>query len=588
MNFLKQVYSIVDCKNKELVILVLFFICLSLLDVIGIGLIAPYFSLISGNEAYSEYLLNMLTSFGFSADKNIVYIVASVVLFLVFFVKTMAVIIVNRKIINFSLGQELKLRNKLMRKYQSMSYIEYISRNSSEYIYSIQALTSQYTGQVLSTILRMSGDFFVAVAIISLLAYQDIQMLMTLLIIFLLIIFFYDFIFKKKVMLYGKHSNTHISRMISGVSESMRGFKEIKVLRCEKYFHNIVNFNASKSAVYNFKNQVVNIASRYMIELGLILFVVMAVLKSVLVNADIGELIPTLAVFGVAAIRLVPIANATTTSLLHLRHGKNTVNILCNDLKETDFNDSPPNVECSNAESEFVSIEAKHLNFSYAKLEVKALTDISLKINSGEVIGFIGRSGSGKTTLVDVMLGILPVAEGNSILYNGSPLADHINELYSHIAYIPQEVFLIDDTIRSNVALGVEKDDIDEDAVRSAVYKSKLDEVVNQLQDGLDTPIGENGIKLSGGQRQRIALARAFYHKRDVLIMDESTSALDNETEEEILKEIREFKGKKTLIVIAHRLTTLRYCDRIYELENGKIINFGSYKEMILDKDRAW
>jgi ABC-type multidrug transport system fused ATPase/permease subunit len=412
-------------------------------------------------------------------------------------------------------------------------------------------------------------------------------MLMTLLIIFLLIIFFYDFIFKKKVMLYGERLNTHISRMISGISESMRGFKEIKVLRCEKYFYNLVSFNAAKYSIYSFKNQVVNVASRYMIELGLILFVVMVVLKSVLVNSDIGELIPTLAVFGVAAIRLVPIANSATNSLLHLRHGRNTLNILCSDLKGTDLNDSPPNVVCNNVESEFVSIEAKNLDFSYAKLEVKALTDISLKINSGEVIGFIGRSGSGKTTLVDVMLGILPVAKDNSILYNGSPLADHINELYSHIAYIPQEVFLIDDTLRSNVALGVEKDDIDEDAVRSAVYKSKLDEVVNQLQDGLDTPIGENGIKLSGGQRQRIALARAFYHKRDVLIMDESTSALDNETEEEILKEIREFKGKKTLIVIAHRLTTLRYCDRIYELENGKIINFGSYKEMILDRDRV-
>jgi len=583
MSFLKQIFSIVDCKNKELINLVLFFIFLSLLDVVGIGLIAPYFALISGDNTYSEYLLYMLVDFGFSDNENNVFIFSSVILLATFFVKTIVAIMVNRNIISFSLKQEFKLKTKLMGQYQSMPYVEYIARDSSEYIYNIQVLTSQYTNQVLSVVLRMSGDFFVSIAIVSLLAYQDIQMLMTLLLVFFLIVFFYDLVFKRKVMLYGKLSNKHISRMISGISEGMRGFKEIRVLGRERYFYNAVGFNAAKSMVYSFKNQVLSVVPRHMIEFGLIIFVVMVVLKSTIISSDISELIPTLAVFAVAAMRLVPIANSVSTSLLHLRHGKNTVDILYRDLNK---GGKTPVDTCADTESDFVSLEVKRLSFYYAKSKEKILTDISLKINSGDAIGFIGHSGSGKTTLIDVMLGLLPVFESGSILYNGRPLVNHVNELHSHVAYIPQEVFLINDTLRNNIALGVEKEGVDEDAVRDAISKSRLDMVVSKFQDGLNTLIGENGIKLSGGQRQRIALARAFYHKRDVLIMDESTSALDNEIEEEVLKEIKRLKRKKTLIVIAHRYTTLRYCDHIYELENGRIIDSGSYKKMILEKDR--
>jgi ABC-type multidrug transport system fused ATPase/permease subunit len=222
------------------------------------------------------------------------------------------------------------------------------------------------------------------------------------------------------------------------------------------------------------------------------------------------------------------------------------------------------------------------INYSYNGRKKTSLSDISLEIKAGDSIGFMGPSGSGKTTLIDILLGLLTPEKG-LILYNGQPLNSHISEWNAHVSYLPQEVFLIDDTLQSNIAFGMKKDKVDNLRLNDAIQKSQLDELVSQLDQGVDTLVGERGVQLSGGQRQRIALARAFYHERDVLIMDESTSAMDNEIEAEILKEILRLKEKKTVIIIAHRLTTLQHCDRIYKIMNGKIVEFGSYEELVLN-----
>jgi ABC-type multidrug transport system fused ATPase/permease subunit len=229
-----------------------------------------------------------------------------------------------------------------------------------------------------------------------------------------------------------------------------------------------------------------------------------------------------------------------------------------------------------------MSIELVKINYSYNGRKKTSLSDISLEIKAGDSIGFMGPSGSGKTTLIDILLGLLTPEKG-LILYNGQPLNSHISEWNAHVSYLPQEVFLVDGTLQSNIAFGMKKDKVDNLRLNDAIQKSQLDELVSQLDQGVDTLVGERGVQLSGGQRQRIALARAFYHERDVLIMDESTSAMDNEIEAEILKEILRLKEKKTVIIIAHRLTTLQHCDRIYKIMNGKIVEFGSYEELVLN-----
>ena len=195
----------------------------------------------------------------------------------------------------------------------------------------------------------------------------------------------------------------------------------------------------------------------------------------------------------------------------------------------------------------------------------------------------MGSSGSGKTTLVDVLLGLLDPQEGE-ISYNGKPMGDSLSKWRSQVAYLPQQVFLIDNTFRNNIALGMEDEEINDIQLHEAIRQARLKDLVEQLPNGVETLLGERGIRLSGGQRQRVSLARAFYHGRSVLVMDEATSSLDNETELEIVDEIKHLKGKKTMIVIAHRLSTIQHCTRIYRLENGEITGSGSPEHMFDNK----
>jgi len=221
-----------------------------------------------------------------------------------------------------------------------------------------------------------------------------------------------------------------------------------------------------------------------------------------------------------------------------------------------------------------------NISFRYPMAEHDALSQLVIEIHAGESIGLIGSSGSGKTTLVDTLLGLMEPQQGK-ITFNGKPLMESLTIWRSHVAYLPQQVFLIDNTLRRNIALGIVDEEIDEHRLMSALDKARLLELVEQLPEGIDTLLGEKGVRLSGGQRQRVALARAFYHERDVLVMDEATSALDNETEQEIVEEIQRLKGKKTMIVIAHRLTTVQHCDRIYKMEKGKIVASGTPQEIL-------
>ena len=206
--------------------------------------------------------------------------------------------------------------------------------------------------------------------------------------------------------------------------------------------------------------------------------------------------------------------------------------------------------------------------------------NINLTIKSGESVGFIGPSGSGKTTLVDVILGLFEPQEGE-ILYNGLELKSEISNWRAKVAYLPQEIFLIDNSLRCNIAFGFNDKRIDDLNLHNALKQARLSELVDELPLGIKTMLGERGVRLSGGQRQRVALARAFYHGRNILVMDEATSSLDNETEREIVEEIKHLKGRKTIIVVAHRLTTVQHCDRIYRLEEGRIVDTGSFRQVV-------
>jgi len=555
----------------------------SLLDLAGIGLIAPYVALIINPELFLESdTHSFLVSIGFSLEQDQLLVSLGITLIIIFLLKAVSSILILRSILKFSFQQEINLRSYLMFSYQHLPYSDYLQRNSSEYIHAIQSLTSQFSN-TLQMLLRLISESLVGLVILIMLAWSNIQALSLLILLLGGVIIIYDSTLRPKVREYGKMANYHAAKMLQGIHEGMEGLKEIRILGNENYFHQVVDCNAEIQAKISVAYNVISAVPRHLLELILITFVVLLVIGSISTGYELSTLLPVLSMFGVAAMRLAPSANQIISGITQLRFNRHGTSILYDDLSQIKgelTNDREELMRSNEKLIPFQQLELKKCSFSYPSTEEIALEDISMIIKSGDTIGLIGSSGAGKTTLVDLILGLLEPGKGE-ILYNGFELESKLLDWRSNVAYLPQQVFLIDNTLRCNVAMGVEEDKIDDNKLEKALRQARLDKLAGTLPQGTNTLLGERGIRLSGGQRQRIALARAFYFGRDVLVMDESTSALDNETEHEIVEEIRQLKGEKTIIVIAHRLTTLQHCDQVYRLENGKIIEYGSYNKIV-------
>jgi ATP-binding cassette, subfamily B, bacterial PglK len=585
INYLRKIYYLLGEGQKKIPLIIFLFVLSSLFDLAGLSLIAPFIGLALDTNVLDGVFGQIVLKIGLSQDKESLLLIISLVLLGVFLVKTLSNILINIIIINFSQSQEVRLRNLLMKSYQSLPYINYLNRNSSEYIHSIHNLTEHYASRLVLPLLRTIGDSIIGLFILGFLAWQNISALLTLTTLIGLLIIAYDRIIRHKVTIHGVNANKSATRMVEGINEGIEGLKEMRILGKKRYFAKIVSDSSAKFSFHNKRVQVLTGVPRYLLELIMITFIVLLVISAMLFGGNLQELIPTLGVFSVAALRLLPSANMLSVGLIDLRHGHDSVNRLYSDVKEFEHF-KPEKLEKNSEipEKEFQRITLDRISFLYPNASQKSLKQISLEIRAGESIGLMGASGSGKTTLIDLLLGLLDSQDG-VINYNGKPLNLFMRQWQSQVAYLPQQVFLIDDTLRQNVALEIDADKINEKLLYKALQQSRLMALVDQLPQGIDTVLGERGVRLSGGQRQRVALARAFYHERDILIMDEATSALDNKMEREIVKEIGRLKGKKTIIVIAHRLTTLQHCDRIYELKDGKIVNVGSYKDLVMSHD---
>jgi ATP-binding cassette, subfamily B, bacterial PglK len=587
--YIREIIYLIGDDKKKLPAMILLFLWLSILDLIGVGLIGPYATLVIDSGASDGILATVIETIGLPREKESLLIMMGFILVGIFFLKTVSAVWVNNKIIRFSLSQQVRLRSFLMQSYQNMPYIDFLQRNSSEYILSIQQYTQQYSNQVLMPLLRILSDAIVALVILGLLAWHNGPALVLLLGLLGVIIWGYDRFFRRKVYVYGKNANIANVSMLQGVREGIDGLKEIRILGCERYFHQNVQSGATDYSNYNGRSQVIGVVPRYLLELLMISFIVLLVIGTLFLEKDLQLLIPTLGMFAVASLRLLPSANQLSSSLIQVRSSRNAISHLYTDMRGFEQTEILSPVIRSELTCDiFRNLKLDNVFYRFPGASVSALNDVSMEIQDGESIGVIGSSGSGKTTLLDTILGLL-VPQKGVISYNGVRMDDSLLTLWrSQVAYIQQKVFLVDDTLRNNVALGVNSDKIDDENLNEALHNARLTDLVKKLPLGVHTMLGEQGVRLSGGQRQRVALARAFYHGRKVLVMDEATSALDHETEREIVDEIKRLKGKKTMIVIAHRMTTLEHCDRVYRFDNGKIVQIGTYNTVIANENKGY
>ena len=373
-------------------------------------------------------------------------------------------------------------------------------------------------------------------------------------------------------------THTHITRWgqmrlhhdglrIQAVLQGLGGVKDVKLLGREGDFLAQHSAHSTQSARAEQFRATLQQLPRLWLELVAVAGMALLVLSMLAQGRDIASIVPTLGLFAVAAFRLMPSVNRVLGAVQNLRFNLAPINTMHEELKLTEPEPTVHNIDGTAFQHNICLID---INYTYPNSAAPVLNSLSITIQKGESVGFIGPSGSGKSTLVDVILGLLPPSAGQ-VVVDGQDIQQNLRHWQNQIGYVPQSIYLTDDTLRRNVAFGVPNEQIDDAAIQRAIQAAQLDWFVTSLPNGLETLVGERGIRLSGGQRQRVGIARALYHDPSVLVLDEATSSLDTATESDVMQAVTTLQGTKTIIIVAHRLSTVKQCDRLYRVEQGRV-----------------
>jgi ABC-type multidrug transport system fused ATPase/permease subunit len=576
--YIQEIFYLLGKRRTKLFVMLLLFLISSLLDLVGLSLIGAYMALLVEPESMSSnYISDFFENFGVLLNFQELILYVGLGLIAIFFFKFLFSLFITATISRFSLNTIVFLRIRSVETIQKMPYLDLISRNSSEFIQAINAHVSEFTNVLRESLLLISNTV-VSIAILAFLAFTSPYAMLVLVGLLSLLYFGHSRLLASRLEEYGKLSVEGGVLTTKAFIEGLKGMKDLTILGTGNLFRDRI-LQASKLVVINqFKKEVINFMPKYVLEFFLIFFLVSLILTSFYINQNLNELVAVIGIFAVASVRLLPLVGAVVSSLGEVGFRREAVSFIYKYLREyeslTDNHESQNRFKPLNPKKgsklKLDTLRFEKVNFKYPSRNDNTLIDINLEIKQGEAVGIMGSSGAGKSTLLDLVLGFLEPTSGK-ILINDIPLNEQLISWRLSTAYLPQEVYLIDDSIANNIALGVKEPDIDFSKVNKALEDAQLLEFVDYLPERVNTNLGESGVKISGGQRQRIALARAFYFERDTLILDEATSALDSETEKEIIDKIKYLKGSKTLIVIAHRLTTLEHCDRIYRVEKGRL-----------------
>ena len=564
---LKKLLFVSDKKVINLVPFIgLFFISASI-DIIGLSLMAPFVGLIVEPEFLNKYsLINFFSSFLGPYDFDRYLIFFSLSLILIFVMKALIAIASRMLILRFAYKQFANLQVKLMSAYQGMNYIEYLSRQNTSYIRNVRDL-SKHCIDSLDAILKMISDIVIFLMIIFYLAFVEFKALILLISIIFFISFFFNFYLKPKSIKYGKEVANAYKIIYKGIDEAIKGFKEIRIISKENFFLNEIKLGANKVYEHELKNSIISISPRYILEIGIIIFIISFTIHSLVFSNNENNLIATIGVFALAGVRLLPSISAIVHNITQLNFGTFALETVYEDLIRYKNNTEDQN---STKPSKFQEINFSTVSFKYPNSNEYVLKDVSLTIKSNECIGILGPSGSGKTTVIDILLGLLKPESGKIIL-NGQNINKNLKDLSRLSAYLTQDCLILESSIKNNICLESQESKINYQKIKDSIQNANLTSFINNLPNKIDTLIGEGGIRLSGGQKQRLAIARTFYHEKEVLVMDEATSSLDFENENIIMNNISEFKGKKTIIVVTHKPETIKNFDKIYQLKDKKI-----------------
>lgn len=580
VTLLHKVGYLFDRKQKKQILgLAVLILIGGLLETMGVSLLLPVVQAIMDPEAIMENelvgavadLLQIETS-----RQLIILMLGSLIALYV--IKNTYLLFLTYVQNTFVTRNRNRMISRVMREFLSRPYEEYLGADIPT-VFRLTDSDIPNAFQLILVLIQMVTEIVVAVSLCIVLVVVSPVMSFFILCIFLGMTLMITKVLKPRLNAIGHKNQMIQSRIAKWRIQSIYGLKDVKVLHREEFFVRNYYESGAIGADVARNYAVFNNLPRLLIETIFMAAMLLFIMLYMLRGGNIGILIPQLSAFAVAAMRVMPGTNRINTYLSEIAYAQPCLDYLYENLTsnmKADVNGSVTGLtEAARPKLQVTKLQDKivldHITYAYPNTEKNIFTDAHMEVKKGQSVGIMGPSGAGKSTIVDILLGLLHVQEG-SITCDGVNIFDNYGDWLSKIGYIPQSIYLIDESIRDNIAFGIDADRIDDKRIWDVLEEAQLKEFVKELPEGLDTTIGDRGVRISGGQRQRLGIARALYHDPEILVFDEATSALDSDTEKAVMDAINSFHGRKTMVIIAHRLNTIAKCDVIYKVDGEKIV----------------
>lgn len=500
-------------------------------------------------------------------------VILLVLLMIMYVLKNVYLLILTNEQNRFISFNRNKLISQVLREFLNRPYEFYLDADIPT-VFRLTDSDIPNVFNILMALISMASETVVFILICIALVVIDWKLVLFLVVVFGIITLIMFKVLKPKLSDLGASNLAVQSRIAKWRIQAIYGIKDVKVLHRESFFADNYESNGKTGAKLSRKYAVINAMPRLLIESLFMVAILGYLVVQILSGNDVTQMIPMLSAFGVAAVRLMPCINRINTYMTDISYFKPCLDYVYENMNINEISKKTNQTLLPADESKTMQlnnkIELKDIVYAYPNTENLIFDHAQMSVPYGKSVGIMGPSGAGKSTIVDILLGLLKVHEGQ-ILCDGVNIFDNYPAWLAQIGYIPQSIYLVDEPIRNNIAFGIAEEEIDDNRIWQVLEEAQLKEFIETLPEGLDTAIGDRGVRLSGGQRQRLGIARALYHNPEILVFDEATSALDNETEAAVMEAINSFHGKKTMIIIAHRLNTIEKCDLIYKVECGKI-----------------
>lgn len=570
----KKLRYVFDRKDKmKLVGLAILMIIGSVLELLAVAVFNPFIEVLMQTSSIEDdsFLKLFFAHIHLNGIEQYL-VVLSALIAVIYLVKNIYLSFLQNVILSFSYTTRMNLATRLLTTYMNEPYTFHLSKNIAEMQRCLQSDTSQFM-TLISSGLQLTVEMVTCLALAAYLFHTSHSITVVIGVLLLMCIGLFFIISKKVSSRLGRQNEHYNAKLFQWINQSLGGIKELKILQREEYFIDSYKTNYKKLIWGARVNELIAALPKYIVETVAMVGLVFAIIIKLLFgHGALETFIPQIAVFAVAAFRLLPSVGRVNAYINSIMYNKASLDMIYDDLKEID-SEPVQEIEWQGKKGKWIftkGVTVEHVSYHYPDSDVEVLHDISLEIPKGKTVALIGPSGAGKTTLADIILGLLPPVSG-VVRMDQHNVYENLRSWREKLGYIPQSIYLSDDTIRNNVAFGIYEAQIDDNAIWKALEKAQLKEFVQGLEKGLDTYVGDRGVRLSGGQRQRIGIARALYHDPEILVLDEATSALDSSTEQAVMESIESLQGLKTMIIIAHRLTTIKNADLVYEVSGGNV-----------------